>query len=416
MNFKNTLKSSVAVAALLAISTPMTSHADDTLSSGNKNTLKISGQVVKAVSRLDNSSQASTSFSDGAWAQSRIRWVASGKLTDSITVGAAVEMNFPLSNNAAAATLGVTTEEGTADVANWGMRHTYVHASSKEFGKVYLGQTSTAADGSNEASFTGTGIFAGSAGASYGQGVAFVNNTTVAQSTVNSSVTVAKAISNLDHGSRADVIRYDLPKFMGISAKTSVKPNGDWDIGLAYSGSLDGLNVKARAGLTETPDSANVNRLIGGSIALEMDGLWASLAGGKKQITMQPQEMNSASGANTRTYRYDTNGDGVQDPHFFSVGVGYNTKIFAVGATGFTINYGEYKELADSGLVAAGAAGNHDRSEAEVVSLQAVQNFSAIGASVGFEYANYQYEDEALNVKQTYDDIDAVTLMTVFKF
>ena len=412
MNFKNTLKSSVAVAALLAISTPMTSHADDTLSSGNKNSLKISGQVVKAVSRLDNNSQTSTSFSDGAWTQSRIRWVASGKLSDSITVGAAVEMNFPLSNNASGATLGVTSEEGTADATAWGMRHTYIHASSKEFGKVYLGQTSTAADGSNEASYTGTGIFAGSAGASYGSGVAFVNTTTVTQAKAASTVTVAKAISNLDHGSRADIIRYDLPKFMGISAKTSVKPNGDWDLGLAYSGSLDGLNVKARAGLTETPDSVNVNRLIGGSIALEMDGLWASLAGGKKQIGMQPQEMQE----NSRTYRYDTNGDGVQDPHFFHVGVGYNTKIFAAGKTGFTINYGEYKELADSGLVAAGAAGNHDRSEAEVISLQAVQNFNAIGASVGFEYANYQYEDEALNVKQTYDDIDAVTLMTVFKF
>jgi len=52
VNIKTTLKTSVAAAALFAVAAPVAtpaSAADDTLSSGNKNSLKISGYIAKSI-------------------------------------------------------------------------------------------------------------------------------------------------------------------------------------------------------------------------------------------------------------------------------------------------------------------------------------------------------------------------------
>jgi predicted regulator of Ras-like GTPase activity (Roadblock/LC7/MglB family) len=54
VNIKTTLKSSVAVAALFAVAAPVANAADDTLKSGTKNSLTISGQVVRAIYHADD--------------------------------------------------------------------------------------------------------------------------------------------------------------------------------------------------------------------------------------------------------------------------------------------------------------------------------------------------------------------------
>ena len=82
------------------------------------------------------------------------------------------------------------------------------------------------------ASFTGTGIFAGSDGSGYGNSVLFQETTTVSNPQA-SSVKVSAAITNMDHSGRADVLRYDTPTFMGLKGMMSYRPSqGDVDLQL----------------------------------------------------------------------------------------------------------------------------------------------------------------------------------------
>jgi hypothetical protein len=410
VNFKNTLKSTVAVAALYAVAAPVTVlAADDTLSSGNKNSLKISGQVVKAIWHADNGMASETFFTDGDWTASRIRWVASGKLNADTTVGGAIEMDIPISNPAASRTLGTHAEDGVVngtDTADWGIRHQYVYVSNKKFGKVYLGQTSTAADGSSEANFAGTGIFALSDGDSYGSGVSFVNSAT-ASAPANSTATVGATMNNMDHASRQDVIRYDSPTIEGIQVKADLQATGDYSFGVKYNEKYGEFKVRARAGYSDyAQTNATKNFTATGSLAIAHDsGMNFSLAGGKTNYAGYNDP--GTNGADTFVTG-DNHGDGLEDPHFVHVSAGYNAKMFAAGGTGFTMGYGQYNNTL--------LLNNHEDNEGTAFQLQAVQAFSAVGASVGIEYANYELESKTGTVENTFDDVDVISLMTVFKF
>ncbi len=104
MNYKSTLKSSVAAAALFAIAAPVApsvNAADDTLKSGNKNSLSISGQVVRALYYADDGKNSQFFHSDGGITSTRVRWVAKGTLDENVTMGATCELNSPLSNSQA---------------------------------------------------------------------------------------------------------------------------------------------------------------------------------------------------------------------------------------------------------------------------------------------------------------------------
>ena len=90
MTLKNTLKSSVAVAALFAIAAPVTAEAGN-ITNGKTAKLSISGQIVKAISRLDDGASDETYITDGDWTSSRLRWVATSKLSDATTVGGTIE-------------------------------------------------------------------------------------------------------------------------------------------------------------------------------------------------------------------------------------------------------------------------------------------------------------------------------------
>jgi len=405
VNLKNTLKSSVAVAALFAVSVPMTSEAGN-ITNGKTAKLAISGQIVRAITNADDGTNDKTFQTGGAQTSSRLRWVASSKLSDSVTVGGAIEMNIPHSNAAGSMTLGDPGSDGvqSADSA-WAIRHEYIYVTSKTMGKAYIGQTSAAADGSGEANYSGTGMFAGSAGSGHAKSVFF--NTVVGGVTSSSTITPATAISNLDHSSRTDVIRYDTPVFMGLKLKTSAIAGGNWDIAGEYNEKIDDIKVRVRAGYTQLADNVTKNFTATGSVAVGHDsGLHVAFAGGKQSIG-NPKGPSVVRNATIQDK--DTNDDGINDPHFWAATVGYNTKMFASGPTAFAMNYIQTKNNV--------FAANQDLNEGISMSFQAVQNFSAIGAQVGLEWIRYEYSSQTGNgAANTFDDIDALTLQTVFKF
>ena len=408
MNIKTTLKSSVAVAALFAVAAPVANAADDTLKSGNKNSLKISGQVVRAIFHADDGVSDKTFQSGGNWTASRVRWIAKGKLNENVSAGATIEMNIPISNSEVH-TLGTEQADGTDSGTDsaWAIRHQYVWVSHKKFGKISMGNTNAAANGTSESDLSGTGIFAGSDGDSYGSSILYQNTATASAPTA-STVTVGASLTNLDHSSRTDVIRYDSPKFMGFSIATSAMAGGMFDFAARYSSKFGPVKVKAAAGYTEqSARNASANFIASGSVAVLHDsGLNASFAIGKQNFA-GPASKSGGSQSLT-TLAVDTNFNGTEDPHFIYGSVGYKAKLFGVGGTNFNVKWNQSNDAVQ--------LANHDDNEGESIGVAVVQEFKAIGAKIGVEYMNYSFDSKTNTANNTFDDVDVISLMTVFAF
>ena len=112
MNIKTALKSSVAAAALFAVAAPTPASADEGIKSGKKqNSLTVSGQVVAAISWLDDGTSDTTSLSDGRNTATRVRWIAKGTLNENVTAGATIEINLPANIQAGNVDLGTISND-----------------------------------------------------------------------------------------------------------------------------------------------------------------------------------------------------------------------------------------------------------------------------------------------------------------
>ncbi len=378
MNIKTVLKSSVAAAALLAIAAPA-ANAD--IKNSNKNSLTVGGYVTKALMWADDGTSDQLFITDGQTEQSRVRWLASGKLNENVSAGAAIEMEIPLSNANTSAALNQKTGESTTDTAAWGIRHQYVWVSHKKFGKIKLGNTDAAGNGTAQANLSGlTGVMSNE---SFGQGITFVDPITGGVS--SSGVTVGTTLNDFDMTSRTDVIRYDAPKFAGLGLSASLNGGGGTEFGAVYSGKFGGVAVLAKAGYSNVSGtSTTVDDITAGSLAVLHDsGLNASVSYG--------------------TQDFKANTPGRDDPTNLYLSLGYKAKIFGTGGTNFAVKWANTDDLLNQG------------DEATAISLNAQQNFDAIGAFVNLSWVRYEYET-LTNKDLDLDDIDVITLQTLFNF
>jgi len=390
MNIKTTLKSSVAAAALFAIAAPVApsvNAADDTLKSGNKNSLKLSGFVARSLWYGDDSLSDGVFNTDGSTSTSRLRWIASGTMNENVTAGAMVELALPLSNAQGSMTLnnGTSNDVSGTEVAtntNWGVRHTFVWVNHKRMGKVSLGQTNSASNGRSETSFSATNMADLSSGTPLGDGISFIDTTRGVAAPSVSGVTVGAAFTNLDGRSRTDVLRYDTPRFSGLGLATSLLPGGDWDIAADYKGKAGAMTVRVQA---QYNSNSATSTTVEGSVSasggfLHDSGLNGSVAHGRQQLK------DSA-----------TRGS---DPKFWWGQVGYRTKIFGVGGTNFAFNWNHTTNLATVD------------SEGDAIGFTISQIFNPIGANMALIYRNYSFDSDG----GTFEDVDVFGLQTVFNF
>jgi len=397
MNIKTILKSSVAASALFALAAPVSTTAmaaDDTFSSGASTKLVMSGQISRAIMHADDGNSSDTFFTGpGGGGATRIRWIASGTLSDSTTAGATAELNMPEDNTDSGVKLHTTTpgDGGTGGAVTsddtWDLRHQYVWVNHKTMGKISLGNTSTASEGTGPNS-----------GRNHGRGIIFVDTTAAAP--VTSANVVNSTFSDLDLA-RKNLIRYDSPTFGGASFKVAKWDTGGFDTGLSYAGKFGAVAVAAKAGYSnEQAASASINFTALGSLSLTHDsGL--SIKGGLSK--------RNYSGAASKTSTASQLG-GRDDPHAYSIALGYNVpKLVSVGATKFDFTWQNTNNA------------TRNDTEAESFYLNATQKFDAIGASMRLSYQKYALESTNVttvgtDVKKTFDDIDVIALQTTFNF
>jgi predicted porin len=388
VNIKTTLKSSVAAAALFAIAAPVApsvNAADDTLKSGNKNSLKISGYVSRSVFYADDSESEQLFQSDGGVSTTRVRWIANGTVNETVTAGAMIEMSLPQSNaqgslSLAGAATGPAGATDSASASTWGIRHQFVWVKHKKMGKISLGRTNAASNGRSEVTFSAVNMIDDSSASNFGDGINFIDTTGATPSI--STITVGAAYTNIDGRGRNDVIRYDSPRFAGLTVAVSALEGGDWDIGADYR--MKTGPVKIRIGAQHN-NNASTSVTVGGSTSISMAALHDSGVNGTFAYGQQ--------------HLIETPGRG-SDPRFIYFNVGYRAKIFGVGGTNFSFSLNQTDDL------------QANNSEGTAIGLTVAQLFDPIGSNIGLSYKNYSFDSNTNN----FEDVDVITLQTIFNF
>jgi len=387
VNIKTTLKSSVAAAALFAIAAPVAPSVNaGEVKNGNKNSLTISGQVVRALFYADDGQSDAVFQSDGAITGTRIRWIAKGTVNENVTAGAMVEMEFPKTNGENVLLLndGTSPDNATENTSgvSWGIRQQFVWAKHKRMGKLSLGQTNTASNGKSETTFSGVNMLADSGGRTFGRGNFFLDNT--GGTTSISATTVGAVFSNFDGRSRADVLRYDTPRFGGLGLAASAIAGGDWDAGLDY---------RAKSGAVKIRVQAQYNSNAATSATIQ--GSW-SMSG----AALHDSGLNGAISFGEQTFTSNFSDTRLDDPKYLAFDIGYRAKIFGVGGTNFSLNMNHTYDL------------SADNSDARSVGFTIAQLFTPVGASMAVNYQNYSFDTNT----NDFEDIDVLSLQTIFKF
>jgi len=417
MNTKTILKSSVAATALFALAAPVSMTAmaaDESFSSGQKTSLKMSGFVTRAIWDADDGTSDNTFMSGAPGTPSRIRWVASGKLNDNVTAGASMEMSMPNAFGEGSAVLqgNIIGRKGTdgADTTAWGIRQEYVYVNHKKYGKLTLGHTDVASSSRGEISANGTDY--SRSGRNYGRGLTFINTTAAANAV--STNTVGAVFGDLDV-SRTDNLRYDTPTFKGARASISRHASGETSLGLNYDGKFGSMAVKAGLGYIDQQSAVGSDNFTAlGSIAVTHDsGLNFSYQTGKKNFagTLSKSTSPSTPRAGLATNPLDANNvGGRDDPYFHGFQLGYTApKIVSVGKTAFAVTHMSSQNMKEND------------GDATSWSIRARQSFDALGATMSLSYQHYDYDAEGEvtvgnQVNEDYDDIDVIALQTTFNF
>ncbi len=373
MNIKTVLKTSVAAVALVAIAAPVSAAVNN----GNRNSLTMSGQIARSLVYQDNGKESELFNTDGVDTSTRLRWIASGEMTESITVGGIVEMNMPTSNNgytlAAPNAGGDTTTSG----ASWGMRKTEITFKHKAAGKLSIGQGSAAGDGASTQSLGSWGPSMAANGEG-GKGASLLNNGTTDALT---TVSAGDANASYDPG-RIDRIRYDTPSFGGLSLAVSYGGGTQQSgVGASYSGKFGGIQVSAAAfyQASDGAGASGVEDTKGGSIAVKHDsGISAHLgysAESKVGSTIEGKEIHG--------------------------GIGYAAALTNLGTTGFAVNYSQSEDT------------NTEGDEGTILGIAVNQNISAVGTDLFLAYSVTSYED---TIATNYDDFSAIMAGTRLNF
>lgn len=323
--------------------------------------LTVSGQVNRGLLYVDNGDKDDIFHVDNDNSSTRVRFIGTGALTDDITVGSQIEVQFE-SNSTAAIRID---QDGAAGPNNFTERKLELYVDSASLGRLWLGQGDTASNGTSEMDLSGTSVVAYSGTADMAGGIAFSDSGVLGPR-------IGQAFSNLDGLSRNDRIRYDTPSFSGFKGSVSALEGGAIDAALRFTGEVADTKIAAAVAWADgtSLDSPNASQY-NGSISV-----------------MTPLGISVTGAAGTRDLD-TTTGD---DPVFYYGKLGYTFDAVSFGSTSIAVDYQAVDDLNQTG------------DEAQTYGVFAVQNYDKIGAELYLGVRNYELDRPGSN----FDDILAV--------
>lgn len=386
MNMKTILKTSVAAAALVALSAPAMATIENAQA---KVKLKVYGQVNKQVMWGDDGEGSRTFIVDSEASSTRLGFLAEAPVNADFNFGAQLEMEWKSNapgnggvsiNNGNYNNIALNPDNNSVNQTGFTERIAEVTMNHKRFGKVSLGQGVMASDGSSEANLSGATLATGTLVASHLGSTVLFDKTARAYT----ATTLGALFAVLDPGGRDDRIRYDTPRIMGFGVAAGFASGGKGDVGATYQEKIGQFKIDGRVAYhNQNSMNSTIDDEYSGSIAVLHD------SGLNAHFTMSKRNFKTISGT---SYKDADNMGG---------GVGYIAKIFGVGPTAFAADYYMAEGFVRRASTAEGEYGGTSWG------LGVQQDFSDIGSSVYLGYRNTSF-DEPSSVTQRHDDVNFV--------
>jgi hypothetical protein len=268
-------------------------------------TLQIYGDVTQGLLIFDNEEESDAFVVDNDALGSIVGFLGEARIKPGLKAGYKMELQVQSAPSS-------TVSEDLDDPAdNLSIRHNYVYIESERFGRISLGQQSTASDGAAEVSVANTLI-----SSSPDHGTALHPGAGV--------FTLGDLASDFD-GGRDDLIRYDSPSIYGFVLSAAWGDNDYWDAALRFSKEWNSVKIAAAIAYADFDPQelvdAGFEQVIGSISAMHVPtGLFASFSAGERD--------------------YD---DGVEGSFYF-VQAGLERKWFSYGTTTVYGEFGNYED------------------------------------------------------------------------
>ena len=343
---------------------------------------EISGQINPAVNVVDDGISTDTFIVDNDTSSSRLRFDINAPL-DQTNLGATVEIGISPNNSYDVSQITPDTD------ADYNVRKAEVTARDDRWGKFWLGKGSVAADDVAEYDlslvagpimYSGVADIAG--GVIFTDGSDYINLGSVLSPDY---LTVGGAFFNFDPG-RIARVRYDTPMFGPVQASASWGQEDQWAAAITLGGDygdwtgweVGSFTILAAAGVYDD-DTDGVDYSYAGSASFlhNPSGISLTLSGGGQSV------------------------DAGSDPYNLYAKVGYDTEFWAIGPTGFGIDYTDGENIAGDGY------------DGQSYGLAAVQMIDQYGIAL---YAQLRMYDLSSDSGPDIKDITVASFGTKFTF
>ena len=310
-------------------------------------TLSVYGTVAKGLLVWDNGDQSDAYVVDNDAITSIMGFKGEATMKPGVKAGFNIELYIGDSNS------GLVSQDNDEGDPGIFIRKSFVYIESEKFGRVSIGQQSTAADGVSQVTLGNT-LYVASPDHSFSLEVGGAGG-----------ITLGEFANDFD-GDRNDVVRYDSPSIYGFILSAAWGDDDYYDIALRFAKEWNSIKIAAAVGY-QNADAADLGEFeaLTGSISVMHvpTGLFAALMLGEKELE---------SGA---------------DADFWYVQAGLERKWFDYGATTLYGEYGKYNDVATLTRTV-------DSSEAERFGFGVVQHFDSAAMDLFAQATFWNFELE----------------------
>lgn len=307
--------------------------------------LALSGQVDRLLNLADDGKSTKAYFVDNNISVSRIGALATGQVSEDLTLGANFELAISPNNSA---DVSQTNEDGGQ---NNEFRKVEALFKSKTYGDVSFGKGDPATKDITRLDLSGTDVLAYARTGDPAGGLLFrtSGDDELTDTNVNSVFT------DFDSG-RTNRLRYDTPKLKGAFASASYGADQKWGVAARWAGTGHGLRATAGAGVQD-PSRNGVDVVYQGSASV----------------------LHEATGLNlTYATAFQDQDEGTGQLQY--VKLGWQHDFLQIGDTAFSIDFGYDKDTPGDG------------DTGKTVGLVALQNLSDYGTQLFAGFRGYDFD------------------------
>jgi hypothetical protein len=392
---------------------------------GNRKvSLTVSGWVNQQVMFWDDGVESNAYNVTSETARTRFRFVGNAKIDANMSAGYLLELGVrgnrqdQVNQNADNAGAGVDVRHSA-----WWIQH-------KDLGKIWIGNTSDAADAITEISVTNisSSNFMSSEINNYIGGF-FLRNSTGVLSGLTAGNILGNGFANPGEGFRYGVVKYETPTIAGFIGSASWGEDDTWAVALRYAGEFSGFKMAAGIAYINTTDGTSSNPT--GNLTSERG---CARAPGTSDVSCDELGMSAsiihvptglfvtgAYGQKTDDNRKLVNAGIKSKDEFFHVNAGIEQKFNALGKTTvygeyFDGTYGTVTSVAGVGnpstarsAATLGLAGFVASSDVTMWGLGANQFIDAAAMDIYVAYRNYSFDvTSTTGAKSQLEDIQTV--------